>query len=526
MGYQYRLAESAATARIPSNANNDINVYPDGFLPFIAPTITDWSGATGIRGDIGGWKVDANTSFGQNRIHYYTKHSINGSLVPNSPTDFNDGSIQYKQWMANLDVDKSFGDRADLAFGYEYRNENYVIHQGELASYEFVPGRPGAGAGAQGFIGFLPSNATDRSRHSQSLYGDFDVKPVKAWDIDFAARYEDYSDFGTKTTGKVATRYDFTDSFAIRGAFSTGFRAPGLQQQAFTSTAINFLTIAGVNTPVEVVTLPPDDPRAQALGAKPLRPETSDNYSAGFVWHQGPFEVTVDGYQIKMKDRIVLSENLTGSPTGNATSMAIFNLLNPTGGTLGGARFFINGVDSTTKGVDIVGRYRMPTDPWGRFNFTVAANYNETDITKVPAIPSNVPIPNPPSLFDRINVLSFEEGTPKYKYTGTLAWTGGPWAGMLKLTDYGKVIQPTSNTDPNFDINTGPHLITDLEGRYKFGQKFTWAAGVNNLFDIYPDPTPIAAPHAINTSGAVPFSNYSPFGFNGRFLYTRLSLDF
>jgi iron complex outermembrane receptor protein len=530
VGYQYRDSESAATARTPSNPNNDLSVYPDGFLPFINPIITDWTGVGGVRGDIGGWKVDANASFGQNRIHYYVKHSINGSLVPDSPTDFNAGSLQYKQWLANLDVDKSFADWGLLAFGYEYRHENYQIHQGEPASWEFVPGRPGAGAGSQGFIGFVPANQTDRSRHSQSVYGDFDVHPVKAWDIDFAARYEDYSDFGTKTTGKIATRYDFTDSFAIRGAYSTGFRAPGLQQQAFTSTAINFLSIGpgGSSVPVEVVTLPPDDPRAQALGAAPLRPETSDNYSLGFVFHQGPFELTVDGYDIKIKDRIVLSENLTGSPTGNATAQAIFNLLNPNGGTLGGARFFINGVDSTTKGVDVVARYRFAPEGLGRFGVTLAGNYNHTDITRVPTIPTNIPIPNPPSLFNRINVLTFEEGTPKYKFSGTLDWTGGPWGGTAKLTYYGNVTQPFSNTDVTQDVDIGSHVIADVEGRYRFGDKATWAIGVNNLFDEYPDPTPLVASSGagINTSGAVPFSNYSPFGFNGRFLYTRLSVDF
>ncbi|MDB5451890.1 MAG: TonB-dependent outer rane receptor, partial [Caulobacteraceae bacterium] len=186
-----------------------------------------------------------------------------------------------------------------------------------------------------------------------------------------------------------------------------------------------------------------------------------------------------------------------------------------------GARFFINGVDSTTKGVDIVARYRHATDTRGRFNFTLAANFNKTDLTRVPAIPTSVPIPSPPPLFNRINVLSFEEGTPKTKVTGSVDWTGGPWGATVRAVYYSKVIQPFSNTDPTFDVDTGSHVITDVEGRYRVG-KVTLAAGANNLFDEYPDATPAF----VNTSGATPFSNYTPFGFNGRFLYTRVSLEF
>jgi len=237
----------------------------------------------------------------------------------------------------------------------------------------------------------------------------------------------------------------------------------------------------------------------------------------------GPFELTVDAYQIEITDRIVLSENLLGTPTGSATAVAIYNLLNPpgSGGSVGGGRFFINGVDTTTEGVDIVGRYRHDYSETGRVDFTVAANFNSTDVTRVPAIPAGVPIPNPPVLFNRINVLTFEEGTPKEKIVFSADLSDGPIGVTAKLQSYSDVLHPFSNTDPAFDVHTGDKVLLDFEGRYQFNERVQLAVGVNNATDEYPDRTAAS----INTNGALAFSNYSPFGFNGRFVYGRLSVN-
>jgi iron complex outermembrane receptor protein len=361
----------------------------------------------------------------------------------------------------------------------------------------------------------------DVSRSSYGLYLDLDAQFTDAFNVNVAARFEDYEDFGSTTTGKVAARYDFSDAFALRGAVSTGFRAPALQQQFFTATAINFLIINGVSTPVEISTLPPTDPISASLGARPLEPEESVNYSLGFVIDRGPFELTVDAYRIEIENRIVLSENLLGDPNGNATARAIYTLLNPPGSTvpIGGARFFINGVDSETHGIDVVARYRLDYSDRGRFDFTLAANYNTTEVTRVPAIPSGVPIPNPPSLFNRINVLTLEEGTPREKYVFSTDWSLDPYGATLKLHSYADVLHPFSNTDPTFDVHTGDKVLVDLEGRFNFTPDLQLALGANNLLDVYPDPTAAR----INSNGALAFSNYSPFGFNGRFLYARLT---
>ncbi len=526
-GYQRRESESAATPRTFNNANNDPLVYPDGFLPLIAPTVDDFTAAGGLRGQVAGFDMDLNLVYGRNEIAFRVENSINGSLVPGSPTSFDAGGVAYDQFVLGLDFVRRYDiglfEPLNVAFGAEARREHYEIFAGELASYQFRPGRPGAGAGSQGFIGFRPSNEVDENRNSFGLYLDLDAQVTERFNVNGAVRFEDFSDFGNTTTGKIAGRYDFTDSFALRGAVSTGFRAPSLQQSHFTATAINFIVIAGVSTPVEVTTFPATNPIAQNLGARPLEPEESINYSFGLVFQKGPFELTVDAYQIEITDRIVLSENLLGTPTGSATSVAIFNLLNPpgSGGSVGGGRFFINGVDTTTEGVDIVGRYRHDYSDTGRIDFTVAANLNSTDVTRVPAIPVGVPIPAPPSLFNRINVLTFEEGTPKEKIVFSADLLDGPVGLTAKVQSFSTVLHPFSNTDPNFDVNTGDKILLDFEGRYQFSERVALAIGVNNLTDEYPDRTAAT----INTNGALAFSNYSPFGFNGRFVYGRLSVN-
>ena len=515
-GYQNRKGESAAFPRLADNANNYVSVYPNGYVPKITTDIDDYNLAFGAKGEVAGFTVDASVNYGNNKVEYGTINSLNASLGPSSPTRFKDGSMQYGQWVGNLDFTRplelfGFAKPSTLAFGAEYRDESYKIRAGETASW--VNGGNGKGAGAQGFPGFRPTNEVDVSRNSKSLYVDLDNQVTDKFDVDLAVRYEDYSDFGSTTTGKVAARYDLTDSFAFRGAYSSGFRAPALQQQYFTTTSINIIGGAAV----DVGTFPATSATAAALGAKPLEPEKSKNYSFGAVFHKGPFELTVDAYQIDLDNRIVLSENIQGSASGTATQQAIYALLQPFGVTT--ARFFINGVDTRTKGVDIVGRYRLDAEEAGRFDLTLAANFNDTKVKRVPTTGTLSSLPVPPSLFARVNVATYEEGTPDKKFVATGDWSNGPWGATLKGAFYGSVLVPNSNQA--LDYHTGDKTVWDLEARYTFAQKITWAVGANNLFDEYPNRTPAA----VNTTGVVAFPSYSPFGFNGRFLYTRLAYN-
>ncbi|PVM87934.1 TonB-dependent receptor plug domain-containing protein [Caulobacter radicis] len=518
LGYQHRDGESAAFPRLSNNAANIPSIYPNGFLPKIATDIDDYNAAFGAKGQAGDYTIDASFTYGQNDIEYGVKDSLNASYGPASPTSFNAGSMRYRQAVASLDITRplaiaAFAQPSTLAFGAEYRKESYDIVAGEQASWA-NGGYNGLAAGAQGFPGFRPSNAVDVSRDNYSFYVDLDSQVTDKLDVDIAARFEDYSDFGTTTTGKVAARYDILDGFAVRGAVSTGFRAPALQQQYFTATSTNIIS----GTATEVGTFPATSPVSAVLGAKALEPEESTNYSLGLVYHRGPFEVTVDAYQIDIDNRIVLSENIQGSATGTATQQAIYALLAPYGVTT--ARFFINGVDTTTKGVDVVVRYRLDAAEAGRFDLTLAGNYNETEVTRLPTTNTLSSLPVPPALFARVNVQTFERGTPRTKFVASGDWSKGPWGATLKLTGYGTVLQP--NATPSLDYWTGRKAVIDLEARRTFADKLTWAVGANNLFDEYPNRTPAAVN---STSGVVGFPNYSPFGFNGRFLYTRLSYN-
>lgn len=524
LGYQNRVGDSAANPRLATNANNVASIFPNGFLPLITTDIDDLSAGGGVKGSLSGFAVDASLSYGKNKVQYGVENSVNASLGAASPTTFDAGAMEYDMLTANLDLSRpvslGLATPSQLAFGAEYRSETYQITAGTAPSYIFG-GAAGKAAGAQGFPGFQPANAVDKSRNSFSLYADLDTQVTKAFDVDVAVRYEDYSDFGSTGTGKIAARYDLNDAFALRGAVSTGFRAPSLQQQYFTATSTNFIAINGVSTPVEVGTFPATSATAGALGGKALEPEKSNNYAGGLVYHVGSFELTADAYYIEINNRIVLSENIQGAPTGTPTAIAIYKLINPpgAGGALGAARFFINGVDTTTKGLDVVARYRLDADMMGKLDFTLAGNFNQTEVKRLPTTSQLSALPVPPLLFARSNRLTFEEGTPQQKYVFTTEWAKDRLGATLKATTYGDVLVP--NNTATLDYHTGVHTVVDLEGRYKVMDKINLAVGVNNLLDEYPNMTPTN----VNTNGPVGFPGFSPFGFNGRFIYTRVSYN-
>jgi iron complex outermembrane recepter protein len=527
-GFVDKDSESAATARAFNNANNVLAVYPNGFLPLIATHINDYNVYGGVRGPAFGIDWDISASWGRNALDYRVENTINASFGTNSLRSFRAGGLEYEQFTLAVDgvrpIDVGAPEPWNLAFGLEYRTEDFVQTAGQLQSWIRNPGST-QGGGAQGFPGFSPANATERDRNNVGAYVDLEGKLTEAFTFGLAARYEDYSDFGDTLTGKVSGRLDVFPEFALRGSISTGFRAPALQQQYFSYIATNLVTTVVGGVPVTNLiqsgTFRVDDPVSIALGARPLKPETSINYSLGAVFRSGPFELTVDAYQIEVADRIILSENLgpTRPSQSAATIAAVLGIIQPLG--VSSARFFTNGLETTTQGLDVVGRYRLPTDSIGRFDFTLAANFNDTTVDRVPGVPV-VTIPVSPNfLFDRSNILAFEEGTPETKVVGSVDWSLGGWSATARATHYKSVL--VANNVSTLDYETGDATLIDLEGRYEFPFGVTAAVGVNNLTDEYPNFTPatLNAP-----TGSVGFPQYSPFGFNGRFIYGRLSYNF
>ncbi|MES2860738.1 MAG: TonB-dependent receptor [Pseudomonadota bacterium] len=539
-GIQNKDSSSAATARAFNETRNDVTIYPNGFLPLIETEIVDKNIFGGFKGPAYGIDWDLSAGYGSNQLDYRVVNSLNRTYGTNSQREFNAGGLTYDQFTMGIDgvrpLDIGLYEPLNFAFGVEYRAENFEVIAGEPTSYNqgpqvVIPNTTTANPlGSQGFPGLSNKNAIEADRSSYGAYVDFEGKLSEEFSFGLAARYEDYTDFGDTLTGKASARYDFSPSFAIRGAVSSGFHAPALQQQFFSYTATN-LSASVVNgqpvvTLAENSTFRVDDPVARILGSKPLEPETSVNYSLGLVLRAGAFDLTVDAYQIDVNDRIAYSETLGG--TGGARpgqtvserdAIRTFLTANLPGTSVSGVRFFVNGVDTTTKGIDVVGRYRLPTDI-GRFEFTVAGNYNDTKVNSTP--PSTSALASSPFfLFDRANILAFEEGTPHTKVVSSVDWTLGAFSATAKATYYDSVL--VANNSISLDYETGDATLIDLEGRYELGSGVGLAVGVNNLTDEYPQFTPAT----INgVTGSTGFPQYSPYGFNGRFVYGRVSYNF
>jgi iron complex outermembrane receptor protein len=588
--YGHRNAESAANWRQQSNsANRDWstlapNVSPTaanfvpltdiGFLPLIETELEDYAGTVGIRGEIKGWKADFSVGRGHDSFDYQVHDTLNSSFGPDSPSDFDAGGLRYGQTIFNLDFsnqfDIGFAKPLSVAVGAEHRREQFKIRPGDTFSWAIgplfrasfattsancateqgvynvstgicsFPGRQ-APVGAQGFPGIPENSRTDESRHSWAAYAELDTDPFEGFTTTLAGRFEDYSDFGSTWNGKFAARYEPIEGYAIRGSVSNGFRAPSLHQQFFTTTSTNF--IGGL--PVDISTVAVDSPVAQALGSTPLKPEKSVNLSLGAT--ANPFRgltLTADLYKIKIKDRIVLTENLGAAGSGtSAQNAAVKAILDANGfPSVGAARFFINGLDTTTKGIDLVGAYNFRAGDLGRWTLTAAYNYNKTKIDK--RLNALGPLAQIPGLvlFGRVEGLRFTKGQPRDKIVLSADGDFGKLGLTARTTRYGKVVSPGAAapiSDPTSltaygpdDIFLGAKWITDAELRWKPGGGTEFALGADNLFDVYPDRSPFG-PRPTSVGGVypvnqiyIPYSIFSPFGFNGRYVYGRVSVTF
>ena len=520
-GYSRRESSSAGFYRRALDPRNLPQVYPQGFLPLIEPTVQDASGAAGVRGVRGKWSYDFSGEYGHNGFGFTVGNSLNVSLGLAAPakTTFDAGSLMLNQIVGNADISRAVSVRGlsgplNIAFGTEYRHENYQIHAGEPDSYrdggaanQF--GEPAA-IGAQVFPGFRPSNEVDASRNSGAGYVDVEGD-VRHWlRLGAAGRAEHYDDFGGTFDGKFSARVQPNQYVLARGSVSTGFRAPSLGQSFFSSTATNFLDLGQGVVPVESLTLPVNSAPAQTLGAVPLKPENSRNASAGFVVTPVyPLEIAVDYYHIAIDDRVVLSGNFTAAP--------IATLLAPFGAN--SARFFTNAIDTRTNGVDVTGSYQINLDAAGDVHLRGGYNTTRTRIVGTVATPAQLAAYSS-VLFDRIEQRRLECGQPKDSLR-----VGGDWQrrrlGLdVNLERFGTFCSVESASPAN-DQLYGAKWLTDLEASYRVGG-YRLALGAQNLFDVFPDRN-----STVNSfNGIETFPRHSPFGMNGRSLYARIGRKF
>jgi iron complex outermembrane receptor protein len=511
----YRRSTDPRNRDFAASTTASIPFYPDGFLPIITSEIEDYAAAVGVRGTVGGFSADLSYVYGHNSYQFGVIDTFNTSFGGQlSKRAFDAGGLRFGQQTINLDLQRNievdFASELSFAIGGEHRDENFKIVAGEFQSYAGGPFvANGAPAGAQVFPGFRPANEVDASRDSFAGYVELDAKFSDIFSIQAAGRYERFSDFGDTINGKLAARFAPVEWASIRGSISTGFRAPSLQQQFYATSSTNNVN----GTLVEIGTFPVSSPVAVALGSQPLKAETALNYGGGVTFNPfRGFSLTADYYNIAIDDRIVVTENLQGAGVVALLRAAGFN-------DITSARFFINGIDTKTQGVDVVGSYRVPEFGYGNFTLTAGYNYNKTEIERVATLPTLPGL----VLFGRQNSIQLTNGQPKTKINLGFDWDLDGFGATLRGNRYGEVQSPVATAATDFTLT--PKWVVDLELRAGLPYGFDVAIGANNLLDEYPDKVPAGGAFGAN-GYFLPYSSFSPFGFNGRFLYARVGVDF
>jgi len=488
-------------------------IYPNGFLPYTHTLSKDRSLVAGLKGAAAGWAFDLSYNYGFNRLEFHSSNTLNASLGANSPTGFYGGALETTQNIANLDVSRALdwglAYPVTLALGLEARNEKWIQSPGEYGSYaDARQGAPNAAAGAQGSVGFAPEVSGAYDRDSYAVYAGLELDVNERLSAGIAARWEDFDDFGSQASGKLSARYAVTDAVAIRGTVSSGFRAPALAQQYFQT--VSTLFIPPTPDPFEVRTFPANSPIAQAFGAEPLQPETSLSYSLGLVLQPaGNLYITVDAYQIEVDDRITMSTNLTGAGVrALLEAQGIFGV--------NGGRYFTNAIDTRTRGVDVIGTWNGVLPGGSTVDVTAGYNYTNTEITRV--------APNPPQLsasglnlerIDRLETGRIEHGYPHNKVLLGATWHVQEWAFSATTTRYGS-IQNTPNT-ATLDQTYAAKWLLDVSASYTTHTQWSFTVGADNVLNQYPDESIFGN----SFGGQFPYSNFSPFGFNGAYVYAR-----
>ena len=534
--------------------------FPGGFTPRFEGEVDDFSIAGGLRGNVtDSTTFDVSARFGSNEIDYRLFNTINPSLGPASPTDFAPGTLTNEELQLQIDMATEFdaGLAGPLVFHYgaSYFDEKYDVGQSsDPASYEAGPhavsdpfglcngdGTPTAaglaitnapadepldcanpddpvftvvGVGSNGFPGYSPAFSEEYTRDSYAVYGDLSADVTEQLLLQGALRYEDYSDFGDELVGKVAARFNVTDTFALRGSVGTGFRAPTPGQQGTT----NVSTRLPNGFPVATGLFPAGGIVAQALGASELEPETSTSYTLGFTFEVDALSVTFDLYRIDIDDRFraVSTLDVSADPTAGA-DYERFLALQAAGvvgaESIGGVNYFQNAIDTETQGFDLVANYAMEWSNGQTTDFSLALNYNEQELKSDP-----LDVLNPEAEFDLENQL------PKLRWNATAVHRVGDFSFVGRVRYFGEW-EDSDNTSPLSVQDYDPVFFVDLEGSWQINQNIRASLGARNLFDEYPDEVDRIASDNDYCCGRT-YPSTAVADWQGGYYYARLRLDF
>ena len=505
---------------------NFATMFPNGFTPIFSGKIDDLAGTVGYRGKSGELTYDVSASYGQNQLRYFLDDTVNPSFGPTSPTSFYLGKLQQSETNFNADfsypVELGLASPLNIAWGAEYRRETYEVGLGDRASWDAGPftrqvvEQPGgatsvviSSVGSNGSTGFGPQRVGLSTRRSYAGYIDLEADITDAFTLGAAARYEHFSSFGSTTNFKGSARYELSRAIAIRGAASTGFHAPSPGQTNVDNVTLNF--VAGSTTPIQTGTFSVTHPASIYFGAVPVKPEKSVNLTGGIVITPGSgINLTVDYYNIRIRDRLGLSQAFVVTPA-DRVALAALGVTNAD--ELNRVQYLTNAFKTRTQGIDVVLTSVIPTDSAGTFNTSLSLNYNKTKvIDRDPVIVSN----------DR--VANLEKILPQVRVNLTETWSSGPFSLLARVNYYDK-FTVTSSTGAAQTF--GYKVVADLEGTYRFTDNFSLSAGVQNLFDTYPDKDL----RSIDPNTGLPgngnqYIDSSPFGYNGGFWYVRAGVKF
>jgi len=556
-GYMNRKGLSGGFYRHAHQAARSVpQLYPEGFLPLQRTDVTDFSQAVGFRFDAeDGWQYDMSATYGRTRFAFGAENTVNVSVASAAfyngldPLDYSitegfSGALEFEQLTANFDAvgSSQIGTVPfNLAYGFEYRNELYGIRPGDEASYscgtvngDFAPSildpEVTAVCGFQGFPGYSPDVSGELGRSSYAFYVDTEFEPGENWFFTAAARYENFGRTGSKITGKLSARYQASETLALRGAVSTGFRAPALAQRAFTSVITN-TSAEGLT---QTLVAPEGHIIPRTYGVDKLEHESNTNVSVGLVWKPGSsLSVTLDAYRIDIRDRIVLGPTL---PIPDGLSL----------GPVEAGSFFSNGIDTRTHGADLVATYEMALKGEASLDLIGSISWNQTMIQDINA-PEGVADDDFFPFAERVNV---ERGQPRFRAATTVDYRKERFGALLRVNYYGNtesafytavgnniprdVAVDVLGLDYSPTTKAGTAAIVDLEFSYDVGRNLTFAVGANNLFNTYPDKLAnndmsrwISEGRQIGAFGNFRYPWVTmPWGIRGGYYYARMAFEF